>query len=86
MLQNEKYAGDLLMQKTYTVDFLTHSRRWNDGTVDQYHVKNAHEAIISREEWDAVQMEIARREAFKKEHGIHDISSKNGYPFFNKLF
>ena len=85
MLQNEKYAGDLLMQKTYTVDFLSHSRRQNDGAIEQYYVQNSHAAIIPREEWDTVQMEIARKDAFRKEHGTHDIASASGSPFFNKV-
>ena len=86
MLQNEKHAGDLLMQKTYTVDFLKHKRIRNDGTIDQYYVMDAHEAIIPREEWNAVQMEINRKRTFRDTHGTHDTTSVSGSPFFNKTF
>lgn len=48
ILRNEKYIGDALLQKTYTVDFLTKKRVKNDGQVPQYYVENNHPAIISR--------------------------------------
>ena len=38
MLQNEKYMGDALLQKTYTVDFLTKKRSENQGQVNQYYL------------------------------------------------
>lgn len=43
---NEKYIGDALLQKTYTVDFLTQKRVSNNGIVPQYYVENSHPAII----------------------------------------
>ena len=46
MLQNEKYIGDALLQKTYTVDFLNKKRVQNNGIVPQYYVENSHEPII----------------------------------------
>lgn len=49
ILRNEKYIGDALLQKTYTVDFLTKQRVKNNGLVPQYYVENSHEAIIPRE-------------------------------------
>ena len=55
MLSNEKYAGDVLMQKTYTPDFLTGKKEKNRGQVEMYLVKDAHEAIIDREIFDKVQ-------------------------------
>ena len=61
MLQNEKYQGDLLLQKYYTVSFLTGECARNEGALDQYFVMDAHEGIVSREEWEAVQQERARR-------------------------
>lgn len=61
ILQNEKYIGDALLQKTYTVDFLTKKRVKNNGIVPQYYVENSHEAIIPRELYMQVQEEMARR-------------------------
>lgn len=55
MLSNEKYVGQVLMQKTYTPDFLTGKQVKNDGQLDMYLVEDAHEAIIDRETFDQVQ-------------------------------
>ena len=49
ILTNEKYMGDALLQKTYTVDVLTKKRVSNNGIVPQYYVENNHEAIIPRQ-------------------------------------
>ena len=61
ILQNEKYIGDALLQKTYTVDFLTKKRVKNNGIVPQYYVENSHEPIIPRELFMQVQEEMVRR-------------------------
>ncbi len=61
MLKNEKYCGDVLMQKNYTVDYLTHKQKENKGQLPQYYIENHHPAIIPRDEWNAVQAEIKRR-------------------------
>jgi len=61
ILRNEKYIGDALLQKTYTVDFLTKKRVKNNGLVPQYYVENSHEAIIPREVFMQVQEELIRR-------------------------
>lgn len=46
ILQNEKYIGDALLQKTYTVDFLFKKRVKNNDIVPQYYVEGSHETII----------------------------------------
>ena len=61
ILSNEKYYGELLLQKTVTVDYLTKSRVVNKNLEPQYRVENNHEAIIDKETWDLVQKEMARR-------------------------
>ncbi|NCB98450.1 MAG: recombinase family protein, partial [Bacteroidia bacterium] len=61
ILKNEKYIGDALLQKTYTVDVLTKKRVKNNGIVPQYYVENSHEPIISRELYMQVQEEMLRR-------------------------
>lgn len=61
ILTNEKYIGDALLQKTYTVDFLTKKRVSNNGIVPQYYVENSHPAIIPRDLYMQVQEEILRR-------------------------
>ncbi|MFV0341282.1 MAG: recombinase family protein [Anaerocolumna sp.] len=66
MLVNEKYMGDALMQKTYTVDFLTKKRVKNNGIVPQYYIEDNHEAIIPKELFYKVQEEKARRASLNK--------------------
>jgi len=66
MLSNEKYMGDALLQKTYTVDFLTKKRVKNDGIVPQYYIEDNHEAIIPKEIFYKVQEEKTRRANLNK--------------------
>ncbi|WP_312906969.1 recombinase family protein [Tissierella praeacuta] len=66
MLINEKYMGDALLQKTYTVDFLTKKRVKNNGIVPQYYIEDNHEAIIPKELFYKVQEEKARRASLNK--------------------
>ncbi|HFI0064926.1 TPA: recombinase family protein [Streptococcus suis] len=87
MLQNEKYKGDALLQKTYTVDFLTKKRTENDGQVNQYYVANNHEAIFDTEIWDTVQEELARRKDFREMHNLKNYIIQNeDNPFTTKIF
>ena len=66
ILRNEKYIGDALLQKTYTVDFLTKKRVKNNGIVPQYYVENNHEPIIPREIFMQAQEEQVRRRIVHK--------------------
>ncbi len=61
ILTNEKYKGDALLQKGFTVDFLSKKTKVNEGEVPQYYVQNSHPAIIDPDEFDAVQVEYERR-------------------------
>lgn len=70
ILENEKYMGDLLIQKTYTKDVLNHRAVENNGEVQRYYIPNHHEAIISREEWIAVQRKICSRARKRKEYNM----------------
>ena len=54
MLSNEKYVGQVLMQKTYVPDFLTGKKEKNCGQLEMYLVEDAHESIIDRETFDKV--------------------------------
>ena len=58
ILRNEKYCGDVLMQKTYTVDCLTHKTKKNEGEVEQYFIPDHHPAIVEREIWDKAQVRL----------------------------
>ena len=61
ILRNEKYIGDALLQKTYTVDFLNKKRVKNTGIMPQYYVEGSHEPIIPRDIYMRVQEEMLRR-------------------------
>lgn len=63
ILTNEKYKGDALLQKSFTVDFLQKKTKLNEGEVPQYYVEGSHPAIIEPDEWNHVQAEFARRKA-----------------------
>ena len=65
ILSNEKYKGEALLQKGYTVDFLTKKRKMNTGEVQQYYVENSHPAIIPPEVHDMVQEEMKKRKTCK---------------------
>ena len=65
ILMNEKYAGDLLMQKYFTVDFLTHKVMQNTGQLPQYFVEDAHAPIVPKDVFYQVQGEMQRRSALR---------------------
>ena len=66
MLQNEKYIGDALLQKTYIADLFSHQSKKNMGELPKYYVHDCHPAIIDRETFRKVQEEIARRASKKR--------------------
>lgn len=61
ILTNEKYKGDALLQKVFTVDYLTKKKKKNEGEVTRYYVEGSHKAIIPPEIWERVQAEFERR-------------------------
>ena len=63
MLKNEKYCGDAILQKTVTLDPITKKRKANEGEAPMWLVENSHPAIISRDIFNKVQEESARRKA-----------------------
>ena len=65
ILENEKYIGDVILQKTYKRDFLTQRRVRNTGQAPQKYVENNHPAIVDRLTWNAVQAEIERRNSLR---------------------
>src|SRR5574344_728274 len=71
ILQNEKYMGDAILQKTFSVDFLS-KRQKNQGQVDSVEVKDCLPCIIPKELWNMAQLEIEKRK------GVRNISAKNG--------
>lgn len=55
ILRNEKYCGDVLYQKSYSKDYLTHKSVKNRDVLPQWYWENNHPAIIKREQWNKAQ-------------------------------
>ena len=84
ILRNEKYVGDLEMQKTVTIDFLTHRSVKNTGEAPKYYIKDHHSAIIDRFTWNKVQLMLAEcRTPAKEEPNRQKRTGLGGSPFFN---
>lgn len=77
ILNNEKYMGDALLQKTYTVDPLEKKRLRNNGDRPQYYVEKCLEPIVSKDIFFQVQDEMARRSSIKTESGSNIHRSYN---------
>lgn len=75
ILSNEKYKGDALLQKTFTVDYLTKKAKKNEGEVEQYYIKDNHEAIIPRETFERVQRLLKKKSEDKYKHSSVSIFS-----------
>ena len=75
ILTNEKYKGSALLQKKFTVDFLTKKQKVNEGEVPQYYVEYSHPPIIDPEEFELVQAEITRRKTIGKVYSSSNIFS-----------
>ena len=80
VLINEKYAGDLLLQKVYVHDHLEKKNAVNDGVLPQYYISNNHEPIIDRRTFEAVQMELERRSKIYK-----SSNTSVSYPLTGKI-
>ena len=81
ILKNEKYTGNMLLQKVFIEDHVTHKSKPNNGELPQYWVENSHEAIIDLETYEKVQAEIARR----RELGVFANPSINTTCFTSKI-
>ena len=65
ILTNEKYCGDVLLQKTFRTDVISKKVIKNVGQMAQYYMPDHHEGIVSREQYNAVKAEMARRSALR---------------------
>lgn len=89
MLQNEKYVGDLLFQKTYRLDCISKKTVVNNGQLPKYLVSNNHSAIIDRDTFNLVQLETSRRTSKRKksDNGITELGKYSSkYAFSELLF
>lgn len=85
MLKNEKYKGDIILQKYYTPDHLKKGTIRNKGKLDSYYIEDNHPAIISKEEWDAVQKEMKLRTEARGNVGDQSKYQKR-YPLTGMLY
>ena len=79
VLKNEKYAGDAILQKTYTANCLTHDRRKNNGQKPKYFIQDCHEAIVDRSTYDTVRLELEKRKRNSQSDKPEKISYRTKY-------
>ena len=78
ILKNERYVGDMLLQKTYSEDALPYRKHINKGELPQYYVTNTHEPIVER-----IQFELAK---ILREERCYNINTEYGeYPLSRKI-
>ena len=83
ILHNEKYCGDVIMQKTFTVDCFSHKKMKNTGQRPKYLLKDGIPAIIPKDKWETVQKLFNERRFSKKstekpDVGVHISKVKTG--------
>ncbi len=81
IIRNEKYCGDLVQKKTYTPDFLSHEKKYNQGQEEFVIIKDHHEPIISRELFEEANHILDERSLSQKGKAKYS----NRYPFSGKI-
>jgi DNA invertase Pin-like site-specific DNA recombinase len=78
ILLSEKYKGEAILQKNFTVNFLEHKMKRNEGELPIFHVENSHPAIVTVEQFDLVQAEWERRSRTPgpQQSGLSPFSSR----------
>ena len=85
LLVNEKYCGDLILQKYVTIDHLTHAAVKNDGDeVPMYYIKDHHKAIVTREQFNHVQKILECRNRKKNGYDTYPLGDKLLCPYCGK--
>ena len=84
ILRNEKYVGDILLGKTFTVDPISKRRLENFGEEEKYYIKNNHEGIISRELFEKAQ-EILQRRGGKRSNNRQREKYSRKYAFSSMI-
>lgn len=84
ILQNERYCGDVLLQKTYITDPISKKVRQNNGELPKILIKNNHPPIVSREVYDQAQQERARRGS-KRKVSKNSVTEQSKYSSLHAL-
>ena len=86
ILTNEKYAGDVLTQKTFTSNVIDKKTIKNTGQITQYLVRDHHIPIIQREKFDMVQIEVKKRSCIRRNENKDEFMKYSGkFEFNNKI-
>ncbi|MFZ5975895.1 MAG: recombinase family protein [Bacillota bacterium] len=85
IIKNEKYKGDILMGKTFTVDPITHRRLENMGEEEKYYIKDHHQPIVSEEMFNEAHRLLEQRSIKLNNKGTADKKSYK-YTFSSKIF
>ena len=85
IIKNEKYKGDVLQGKTFTIDPITHKRMINKGEEDKYYIENNHEAIVSAEVYEKAQSILENRSG-AIETGRRKGNYSRKYTFSSRVF
>ena len=83
VLRNYAYTGNLLLQRTFRENHITKKTLVNEGQLPMYHAEGTHEAIISLEDYNAVQAEMAKRAA---KFAPPEKNYSGRYPFSGIVF
>ncbi|MFI3255280.1 MAG: recombinase family protein [Eubacteriales bacterium] len=78
IIEHERYCGDVILQKTFVEDPISKKTKVNNGELPKYHIKNNHQAIVTRETWNLVQAEVIRR-SNKQKTSEKAISGRGKY-------
>ena len=85
IIRNEKYIGNVLMGKTYTVDPISHKRVINMGEEDKYYIEEHHEPIIPLEVYEKAQYILNSRRV-TRETGRKGSNYSRMYPFSSMIY
>ena len=80
ILKNEKYCGDLVQKKTVTTDYLSHEKKYNHGEESMVVIRDHHEPIISRAQFELAQSLLSERKGTKV-----SVTYSRKYPFSGKI-
>ena len=78
IIENERYCGDVILQKTYVTDPISKKVKVNNGELPKVYIKNNHTPIVSRETYERVQQERTRRSS-KRKVSKHSITEQGKY-------
>jgi len=86
ILKNEKYKGDVKLQKTFSKDHMTKKKCVNRGELESYYLQDSHEPIVSREIWEEAKELMSARAEAKGNVESKKAEYQNRYPLTGLLY